>query len=246
MMTIYKEVQPLRGIEEVKPLLPILKELGGVCAGGFPRYCASPNQQLADQPADIDIFCRTTKAYEDILKAFKASQPIDGLGFYLKQAKETNFAVTFRYYLKLGMKATTVYNIEDELPPLEWVESFPVQVVKPKDSLENHGRPADIVNKFDFTVIQAFIDNETGSVFVHPDFEEHENAKQLVVTRLDEPLDTLNRVVKYVRKGYNIQPSQFKLLLDSYGNMSSTEREASNLRSGYRAAQEYVHAEARA
>jgi hypothetical protein len=70
-------------LEEIQPLLDILKRTGGNIAGGYARFLASPSSQ----PSDIDIFTTTIEQFESI------GNSLFDLGFTPK--KVTEFAETF-------------------------------------------------------------------------------------------------------------------------------------------------------
>lgn len=62
--------------------------------------------------------------------------------------------------------------------------------------------PTKTIEAFDFTVACAAVDHE--KVYHHPTFFMDLASKKLVINKLPYPLSTLQRVQKYVKKGYTI------------------------------------------
>ena len=86
-----------------------------------------------------------------------------------------------------------------------------------------YGTPGDLVKSFDFTVCQAIVwydkDGEKWESMIHDDFYSDLAANRLVYTnpvREEEAGGSMMRVLKFLRRGYNIQP---KSLADVMGRM---------------------------
>jgi hypothetical protein len=72
------------------------------------------------------------------------------------------------------------------------------------------GNPEDVINQFDFTVVQAAYFNPEGEepiqFIYHPQFFEHLTLKRLVVNsdNIVKPVSTLNRAFKYAGYGFGL------------------------------------------
>lgn len=68
------------------------------------------------------------------------------------------------------------------------------------------GEPEEILQAFDFTICAAALakKDDEWELFMHDDFFEHLAGRILVFTGSSFPLASLKRVVKYIRRGYNI------------------------------------------
>lgn len=78
--------------------------------------------------------------------------------------------------------------------------------------------PEAVINSFDFTVCQAVIwnvgakGNRWGGM-VGDEFYEHLKEKRLVYSGSGNPVGTVSRVLKYVRRGYKIAPADYAAIL---------------------------------
>jgi len=62
--------------------------------------------------------------------------------------------------------------------------------------------PSETIANFDFTIACGAID--TKEIYLHEDFFEDLAARRLVINNLPFPLSTLERMQKYIKKGYSI------------------------------------------
>lgn len=171
----YGKVDPVRGLKEVKDLLEIIEDYGSI-AGGYARYCASPLEEPI-LPQDIDIFCD----YADLSKSgsFSTLKQRLMLLFGLP-IDETAFSVTFKHTL-------------------------PIQLIKPRSFKRGStfGLGTVLLEKFDLSVTRAALTNDN-KVLVHTTFMEDEARKLIRVLRGDSFVLTMDRIQKYIKKGYSI------------------------------------------
>jgi hypothetical protein len=81
------------------------------------------------------------------------------------------------------------------------IDNFPkIQVIK-KYTANN---PKEIIDMFDFSIVSCVYDGN--KIEYHKRFFIDISQKMLVITNLPKPLSTFDRVVKYVKRGYNICP----------------------------------------
>jgi hypothetical protein len=71
--------------------------------------------------------------------------------------------------------------------------------------------PEDVLNYFDFTISCAAV--STVEVIVHPQFFSDLCRRRLNIANLPHPRTTLNRVLKYERKGFRICPDEMNKLV---------------------------------
>lgn len=76
-----------------------------------------------------------------------------------------------------------------------------------------YGTPGDILRRFDFTICQACYIPKTDTFYFHVNFHSHVSDKQLIMNpSMPFPLATLNRVAKYINKGYELSDIQAMIL----------------------------------
>lgn len=201
MVSEFIKIPARRGTNVIGPILNILEKTGGVCAGGYARYCASP----LDDPApasDIDIFTGNQETFVKVSLAF------DVLGF--TKVTETTLSVVFRD---------------------QFEHSLPIQVIKPLNvaGINTTGSSSeDIIRTFDFSVTRVcFKDAQT--LLADREFLAHETDRKLIVRAISDPLGVLSRIVKYIVKGYSIPQSELIKVLENYANLSPEDRAKYNL-----------------
>lgn len=191
----YITISPVRGITEIDPILSIIQSYGGVICGGYATHCAS-FKPTHIAPGDIDIYCKNFKSYEYIVKEFKFTK---SYGSY--KISETPFYTSFKFYDAYGMRS-----------PFGALPS--IQVINPNIYKNIYGRETDsiddvkeILNNFDFTVCRAAIlDKKT--VLVDERWIVDEDEKNIRIVNLTKPVGLFSRVIKYISKGYKINPSE--------------------------------------
>lgn len=98
-----------------------------------------------------------------------------------------------------------------------------VNVIKSNEVLRTTGDITHILSGFDFTIIQAALLNMT-TALVHPDFLVDEGAMLLRSNHVHNPVATLERALKYARKGYAMSASQVVSILDTWFEFSPERR----------------------
>lgn len=92
--------------------------------------------------------------------------------------------------IKSGFQSPAIANFQDGWHKLQLVSSH------------FFSSPEDTIARFDFTVCCAAI--TTKDVFVNETFFEDLASRSLVINALPYPLSTMERMQKYIRKGYHI------------------------------------------
>lgn len=83
--------------------------------------------------------------------------------------------------------------------------------------------PEEIIDNFDFTVCSVVIDKE--NIYKYCDFDSDNLNRKLVIKSYIKPLNTLKRVLKYIRKGYFISDEELILLLNQIQKLDLTKYE---------------------
>ena len=196
-MREFTKVKIRRGFKELKPIFKDVVRKGGMFCGGYARYCASPLSK-PKKGTDVDIYCKTEKAYKILQEYFKSWQ--------LSVNKESEVALL--YY-----KASGGYL--KNLPP--------IQLIKPinQGAIVATGNIRTILRNFDFTVIRCAILSEREAL-VDTEFEKDETLKYLRIKNIHCPISSTIRFCKYYKKGYHTSMKQIiKLFMDWDGRPSS-------------------------
>jgi hypothetical protein len=184
------EIATKRGHGLSRELFAILHGTGGVIAGGYARFCASPRRDPLPF-GDVDVFCR------DEASVARVRAVLDARGFVLE--RET--AISWNYHPKRRW-------FRRSIPPL--------QVIKPKreGKIDTTGDLREIIANFDFSVVAAGLISPERAL-VDEMFEADEEAKRLRYRFIHCPVGGVLRVAKYVAKGYEISASEaMKLFAD--------------------------------
>lgn len=181
-----------RGYHEVENILNLVREFGGVIAGGYARYCASPLEEPA-KASDIDVFTNSEDQYNDL-----RAECVNARGW--RVVAETDLAITFSGE---GRRA-----------------NLPFQIIKPKQ----YNTVEELLSQFDFTVAQAAIDADSKRVLYSEDFEKDELAKNLVICNINNPIQTLDRILKYADRGYGIKPTEYVKLFEAWDALSAEDK----------------------
>lgn len=201
-----------RGGTQIEPLLDLFekieKETGETCyiCGGFARWCASPLQEPYP-PSDLDIYSEGKKAHEAISKI---------LNDLLRTDKSSPIAVSY-------VRPSDKGSFFTYLPP--------IQLIKPRKegNLISYGKLEDIINHFDFTVIRVGI-QDSKWVMADMNFVEDEINHVLYIKRVQCPVSSLGRCLKYAKKGYYLPPHEsLKMLVDWDGRSDSYKKKLTNL-----------------
>lgn len=172
---------------QLEALLSALTTLGFV-AGGAARKVLIPD---APEPTDIDVFLYNEKG-----STSQADLVLRNMGY--SPAPVLPSAYVYRHPAFV----------------------LPVQVIKPYVGLKLYGKPAEVLSKFDFTVNQFALEYTAQSlVLAHEGEESHSDHvnRYLNIVNIASPLSLLNRMQKYVAKGYRMPPPEMAKLFLAYG-----------------------------
>ena len=186
-----------RGGTELAPLLELFdkveRDTGQKCyvCGGFARWCASPLQNPF-LPTDLDIYFEDDKSFDAISKILYNITRLD---------RTSPVAMT---YIRPNDKG----NFLTYLPP--------IQLIKPnkKGNLVSRGTLQDIISHFDFTVIRVGIQDNKWAL-ADMDFVQDETNHILYIKRVQCPVSSFGRCLKYAKKQYYLPPHEtIKMLQD--------------------------------
>ncbi|HFL0016829.1 TPA: hypothetical protein ACGXXK_000267 [Listeria monocytogenes] len=145
---------------------------------------------------------------------------------------ETDFLTALHYYTKLSGKETPkikhVYSTAKMVAFLHVPTNTRLELVR-----STYGEPETIISNFDFTLtkVALTIDDEKMNLVIHPNFFEHLHLKRLVVdNKLDFPISSFERMIKYVGYGYKpCRETKLKIIdaLNSIEKLDESELSAS-------------------
>lgn len=189
----------LRGWEELSPLYTLIGQRG-IIAGGFAAYAGSPHDDPI-LPGDIDIFAISNEAAWDIT---------------VELCKARNWTYTM---------SPIAYTIQPSLvrPNTSGFER-PVQVVMPdpKWKLSDYAlrfQQAIILESFDFDICRGCVlDKDT--VLGDPRMGQ----RQASIRVIRDPVMSMRRVLKYMRKGVEFRNEELFKLIWSYHTMRPNEQ----------------------
>jgi hypothetical protein len=197
---------------ELKEVLKIIRGLGFI-AGSCARYYAS---NLSDEVKynDIDIFSYSEKDFDEIIFRLEKNKWI--------RKKESPNAIQFEKEFRKSKPAKS--KSKSKSPLIREVHI--VEVVKPfkNEWMQTYGKPKDVLEQFDFTVVKAYFLNEK-YIYVDEHFVMDNEKRRLVITHINCPLAVAQRVVKYGRKGYNIGIREMMKLFIEWENRPREYRE---------------------
>ena len=194
------KVQVRRGLGLVGPLLRVIEGKGWI-AGGFARWCCSPNENPAPA-ADLDVFFGDEEGYLAVIEA---------LGFMGAHATRT-------------VPYLTQMNVERAFPGVGLPE---IQLIRPIVNSERHWGPSkdDVVRQIDITVCRIALDG-VGCATATADqrFLADESERKVCFVRINDPVSVIRHAFKYAAKGYRIQDRESMKLLNSW-SLLERERE---------------------
>lgn len=202
-MTKYDVALIQRGADRIDWLLDLVRGLDITIAGGFARYCATPQHiplgstQEGHKP-DIDLF-----PYQEGVAA-EAIRRLTDHGLAVKHT--SSYATTFGWpYEERRMGDSFAPDIQ----VIHWHRDW--------HSVE------DILDSFDFANgAAALLGNQLA--LVHPLFWEAEEHDMLRIVAIDDPVRCLKRVMKYVRKGYDVPYTELARLFLEWDRRSPAYR----------------------
>jgi len=223
----YSSEKPYRGITEIEELIDLCERNNSFISGGYARYCMSPAHNPI-KPNDLDIFSSDMQNHEAIVQAFRENfstcirfkeeilhrkeredvsdyQTEVNDAFYPDE-EETEFAISFRPNLNAHPGLGSISKI---------------QFIKPSANRTVSGPLMDILDNFDFTICKVAILSRNVGIF-HAGMPEDEISRMLrILGPIKNPIATFARVVKYVKKGYNLSPLTLIQILEAWKNSNS-------------------------
>jgi hypothetical protein len=178
----YNIATPQRGGDAIIPLMALLRNDGVKCfiAGGFARWILSENE-TTPTPGDIDFY------FQDDTALHKATWVMTREGFTV--ALETDNAVSYR----------PPNTVEFDIP-------IGIQFIKPRGG-KRCGTIHDVLDGFDLSICQAALELTSENKlkgYVSVVFGLDEANQDIHVINVVSPLATMQRCMKYARKGYKI------------------------------------------
>jgi hypothetical protein len=166
----------------------LLEALGAVAfvAGGAARQLVMLTAPAAE---DVDLFVRSRAAFETCEKGL-----ID-LGYQVVGASP--FAVTFA--------------------ARNWRLELPVQLIRPYEDTwtKTYGTPEEVLSHFAFTT-EKFAVCAGGEAIVGETARRDTSERRLVLQQITNPLWVALRATKYAAKGYQIDLSEMRRVLDAW------------------------------
>jgi hypothetical protein len=198
-MNNFTSLKIVREWEKFYKYFKLLQDHDAYIAGGFARYCCSPLENPSKYK-DIDIWM----IEDDLTKRNKLIRRLEETGFV--KIRESVYAV------ELSDNTDIVQVINPRIDAMGDFQTF--------------GEPEIVCTYFDFTITQCALTSEFFGI-ASKSFETDEFKKNLVIKCIRDPMSTMTRVLKYVKKGYfidtdnlhkiflsfNKQPGDYKLTL---------------------------------
>ncbi len=195
-------VPMLRGRGVVAPLLELLGGRGWI-AGGFARWCCSPNK-MTPPPGDLDVFFGDddsfTRALADAIR----------LGAVITDEKS--------YFAQLDVSAA-----------FPGVGLPHVQFIKPFVSGGRTWGPdkEDVVRQIDISVCRIALDGMSATTATADStFLADESEQRIQIRLVNDPYSVTKHVIKYIRKGYAITPEEMTSIYDKWAEMDEAQRAA--------------------
>lgn len=188
-----------RGITEIEALLSVVEGKGYIC-GGYARYCTS----MVDKPVpadDVDVFCIDTAGF------FKLKDDFAALGLIIYH--ESDMSIIYH-----------------DFQAKDWFACPKVNLIKPikEDNMLTYGTIEDIIGNFDFTICRVgLVDRKTA--IADPNFSQDEKAKQINIANPHNPIASVLRIGKYMKRGYTIHPKEIFKLFDYWHNHPEIQEE---------------------
>lgn len=162
---------------------------GGYICGGFARWIATPNKyknyvrsgmKICNSPQDIDVYPLNENTENVLLH-------------YLNDISVSSWR-TGHTYNPFDTEVFKFPNTNNSN------EIYKIQLIK-----ENYGTPKDIIQNFDFTVCQAFLNSFEKRVLTPNYWYSDEKNEALRINKKYTHDITVYRLDKYIRKGYQIR-----------------------------------------
>lgn len=193
----YRTVEPRRGIYEIEKLYNIVSTFGGIIAGGYARYCASPRKNPMPSN-DIDVFFPSHILYAAFINKYKR---------------------TFFYNCNKLYESSSAITISPTNSS-EFSHIRKIQFINPQFSGLNI---LDCINYFDFTICRAAI-LDLDTIIVDDNFIDHEINNVLIAKFIKNPIGFFSRLLKYNSMGYNIPPSEILKMFEAWDNLKENEK----------------------
>ena len=179
-------------------IIPYLPE-GAYIAGGFMRSIVAGEEDIT---GDIDFFFDGSAAFEQMVQ--NLCKPMSGMmtdvfGGYKPEVD-----------LMVAKHNSKAYRLINFLPPNG---KPPIQLIK----LIWFDGPEHVIDSFDLTIVQFVTDGKR--LYYNPQAFVDVEAGRLRLHRSQSPITTLNRLLKYEKKGYSADPEEFADVADEASKM---------------------------
>jgi len=201
----WQNVKCWRGMEEIAHLWYPLKDMA-YFLGGYVRYMASPVKPTKeDVPGDIDLYPKASQLTE-ILGTSSFRLSMTGM-----DDQPTTIAAALE---QLGYELT--FESPAALSYTRQGSDLKVQVIKPFAE-QVTGDIIEILENFDFTIARAGL-VDIDQAIVDSRFINDEMQRKLRIETIHCPISGVKRIAKYVKKGYNISPTEIIKLFEDWDN----------------------------
>lgn len=120
-----------------------------------------------------------------------------------------------------GKVVFTTPNAVTIQPPEAWRSCPKIQIISPTIWL---GDAWSVISQFDFTVSSAALTWEDQGI-AHKEFEDHEYRQLLVVNKMQCPIGTLKRAMKYSKKGYKLSSTEMLKFYSAWEGLAPEKKE---------------------
>ena len=182
-----------KAVQRGQHAIALAKELKGLLAGGYARWCIAPNPEDVPRPEDCDLFFDNIEDYLDARNALAARG--------------------FRY-----VKGTLLG--EQWNPPEKSKILLPIHIVRPMQCewFVSGGTPVEILDNFDFSISCVVIITEN-TAWVADSYDEDIVNKALRVLSVGCPFRTMRRVQKYIERGFTLTTNSARMIFERYANL---------------------------
>lgn len=174
--------------DEIISLLPE----GAYIAGGFMRSILARENKFC---GDIDIYFNSSKSFESMIGILQNLNS-DGENFfndYYCEKSLREIRLNSKSYRLINFLSKDKNKPSIQLIKLIWFES-----------------PQHVIDSFDFTIVQAATDGK--NLYVNPVIWRDLTNKEIHLHKTQNPITTVNRLIKYEQKGYFASPEEFSIV----------------------------------
>lgn len=151
------------------------------------------------------------------LRSFFMNQAVRDYDLYFRsQERLIDAQNRFQYHpwLKIATPSkTSMVFQKSALDPKGGLDFKTVNIITNK----YYEHPRDVIDTYDFTVCMCALNSE--EISFHPDYFTDLATKQLRIHKLDEPLQTMWRILKYERYGFEISKEELWRVIEAVHSM---------------------------